>query len=68
MWKTIPAEIQQMVKTAEISIDVAGSLTYSINRRGGSFKKAAGKQGIYKHVTQKYSYGLGWYKHGSPGK
>jgi MoaA/NifB/PqqE/SkfB family radical SAM enzyme len=39
MWKTIPEEIQQMVKTAEISIDAASSEAYSINRRGGSFKK-----------------------------
>jgi len=38
MWKTIPDEIQQMVKTAEISIDAASSETYSINRRGGSFE------------------------------
>jgi len=39
MWKTIPDEIQHMVKTAEISIDAASSETYSINRRGGSFRK-----------------------------
>ena len=39
MWKTIPDEIQQMVKTSEISIDAASSETYAINRRGGSFKK-----------------------------
>lgn len=39
MWKTIPDEIQQMVKTAEISIDAASSETYAINRKGGSFKK-----------------------------
>lgn len=39
MWKTIPGEIQQIVKTAEISIDAASSETYSKNRRGGSFER-----------------------------
>ena len=39
MWKTIPDEIQQMVKTAEISIDAASSQTDFINRRGGSFER-----------------------------
>ncbi|BBO17216.1 conserved hypothetical protein [Candidatus Brocadia pituitae] len=38
MWKTIPDEIQQIVKTAEISIDAASSETYSMNRRGGCFE------------------------------
>lgn len=39
MWKTIPDEIRQCVKTAEISIDAASPGTYSINRRGGSFER-----------------------------
>jgi MoaA/NifB/PqqE/SkfB family radical SAM enzyme len=38
MWDTIPREIQELVKRAEISIDAATAKTYSINRRGGSFE------------------------------
>ena len=39
MWSTIPKDIQQLVKTVEISIDAVSSRTYSINRRGGSFER-----------------------------
>lgn len=39
MWSTIAGEIQQLIKSAEISIDAASQETYSINRRGGNFKR-----------------------------
>jgi len=39
MWHTIATDIQQLVKSTEISIDAATSETYSINRRGGNFEK-----------------------------
>ena len=39
MWNKIPKNIQQLVKSTEISIDAATSKTYSINRRGGNFEK-----------------------------
>lgn len=39
MWATITGDIQQLVKTTEISIDAASSETYSINRRGGDFER-----------------------------
>lgn len=39
IWSKIPKNIQQLVKSTEISIDAATSETYSINRRGGSFEK-----------------------------
>lgn len=39
MWSTISKETQELVKSAEISIDAATPKTYSINRRGGSFEK-----------------------------
>jgi hypothetical protein len=39
MWRKIPKNIQQLVKSTEISIDAATSETYSINRRGGSFDR-----------------------------
>jgi MoaA/NifB/PqqE/SkfB family radical SAM enzyme len=39
MWSTIPKDIQRLIKSVEISIDAASSITYSINRRGGSFEK-----------------------------
>lgn len=38
MWNTISPDIQQFVKSIEISIDAASSKTYAINRRGGSFE------------------------------
>ena len=38
MWSTIPEDIQELVKSANISIDAARPETYSINRRGGSFE------------------------------
>lgn len=39
MWDTISPDIQQLVNSAEISIDAASSKTYAINRRGGSFER-----------------------------
>ncbi len=39
MWGTIAGEIQQLVRSAEISIDAAIPETYSINRRGGNFEQ-----------------------------
>ncbi|MBE7443827.1 MAG: SPASM domain-containing protein [Planctomycetia bacterium] len=39
MWRTIAKDIQQLIKSADISIDAASPETYEINRRGGSFKK-----------------------------
>ncbi len=37
MWATISKDIQQLVKSAEVSIDAATAGTYAINRRGGSY-------------------------------
>jgi pyruvate-formate lyase-activating enzyme len=39
MWGTIAGEIQQLVRSAEISIDAATPETYSMNRRGGDFEQ-----------------------------
>jgi hypothetical protein len=39
MWNAIPAEVQQLVKSTEISIDAATSATYAVNRRGGDFNR-----------------------------
>lgn len=39
MWNTISVEVQQLVRSAEISIDAASSETYAMNRRGGNFEK-----------------------------
>lgn len=39
MWQTIPLEIRNLIQSSEISIDAATPKTYSINRRGGDFKK-----------------------------
>lgn len=39
MWNSIPNQIQNLIKSTEISIDAATPETYSINRRGGNFKK-----------------------------
>ncbi len=39
MWKTIPDEIQKLIKTAIISIDAARPETYAINRSAGGFEK-----------------------------
>jgi MoaA/NifB/PqqE/SkfB family radical SAM enzyme len=38
MWDTIPAEVQALVKDAQISIDAATAETYAVNRRGGKFE------------------------------
>lgn len=38
IWSTIPKDIQELVKSAIISIDAATAKTYSINRRGGDFE------------------------------
>jgi MoaA/NifB/PqqE/SkfB family radical SAM enzyme len=35
MWETIPEEIRELVRYADISIDAATPETYAINRRGG---------------------------------
>jgi MoaA/NifB/PqqE/SkfB family radical SAM enzyme len=37
MWLSIPAEIRDLVKYADISIDAASPQTYAVNRRGGDF-------------------------------
>ena len=37
-WNSIPRDIQEIIKSAEISIDASTPTTYSINRRGGNFK------------------------------
>lgn len=37
MWGTIPAEVRQLVKQAQISIDAATAATYAINRPNGRF-------------------------------
>lgn len=42
MWRTIARDVQQLIKSADISIDAASPETYAINRRGGSFKKLLG--------------------------
>ncbi len=39
MWNTIAKDIQQLIKSADISIDAANPETYAINRRGGSFAR-----------------------------
>jgi len=39
MWETIPRDIQQLIKSADISIDAANAETYAINRRGGTFAR-----------------------------
>jgi len=39
MWSTIDSDIQQIIKSAEVSIDAATSETYSKNRRGGKFNQ-----------------------------
>lgn len=39
MWGKIAKDIQQLIKSADISIDAASPETYAINRRGGSFKR-----------------------------
>ncbi|MEP9410709.1 MAG: SPASM domain-containing protein [Candidatus Brocadia sp.] len=39
MWNTISPDIQQFIKSIEISVDAASSKTYAINRRGGSFER-----------------------------
>lgn len=39
MWRTIAKDVQQLIKSADISIDATSPETYAINRRGGSFKK-----------------------------
>ena len=39
MWSTIPAEIQEVVKSTIISIDAGRPETYAINRRGSSFER-----------------------------
>jgi organic radical activating enzyme len=38
MWASISKNIQQLVRSAEISIDAATAETYAINRRGGKFE------------------------------
>jgi MoaA/NifB/PqqE/SkfB family radical SAM enzyme len=42
MWRTIPEEIRELVKSTEISIDAANPATYPLNRRGGSFERLLG--------------------------
>jgi len=37
MWRSIPADVQSLVKLADVSIDAARPETYAINRRGGDF-------------------------------
>jgi organic radical activating enzyme len=39
IWAKLPAEVRQIVSTAEISIDAASERTYLLNRRGGSWSK-----------------------------
>lgn len=39
MWKTIANDVQQLIKSADISIDAVTPETYAINRRGGDFRK-----------------------------
>jgi hypothetical protein len=39
IWAKLPVEVQQIVRTAEISIDAASEHTYLLNRRGGSWSK-----------------------------
>jgi hypothetical protein len=38
-WHSIPRQVRELVKKAEISIDAAAAETYSVNRRGGDFRK-----------------------------
>jgi MoaA/NifB/PqqE/SkfB family radical SAM enzyme len=38
VWNLINVDVQNLVRSAEISIDAATEKTYSINRRGGSFR------------------------------
>lgn len=37
IWATIPADVRELVKSVDISIDAARPETYAINRRGGDF-------------------------------
>jgi len=39
MWETIPQEIRELIRRAEISIDAATAATYAVNRRGGEFAR-----------------------------
>ena len=39
MWGTISEDIQQLIRSCEISIDAAAPETYAANRRGGNFSK-----------------------------
>lgn len=39
VWETIPPEVRELVKWAEISIDAATAETYATNRRGGRFER-----------------------------
>jgi MoaA/NifB/PqqE/SkfB family radical SAM enzyme len=39
VWDTIPAEIRELIRFADISIDAATPATYAINRRGGEFAR-----------------------------
>lgn len=38
-WNLIPAEIRELITSADISIDAARPETYAINRRGGEFER-----------------------------
>ncbi len=38
VWNLINEDVQNLIKSAEISIDAASEKTYAINRRGGSFR------------------------------
>lgn len=39
LWGSISPEVQQLIKSTEISIDAAAPDTYAVNRRGGDFRK-----------------------------
>jgi MoaA/NifB/PqqE/SkfB family radical SAM enzyme len=58
MWGTIAQNIQQLIKSVDISIDAASSETYSINRRDGSFKRLL--ENLEFISTLRKSGPLGW--------
>jgi MoaA/NifB/PqqE/SkfB family radical SAM enzyme len=53
LWETIHEDIRSLITEAEISIDAASSETYSINRRGGVYKRLLENLEFISHLRKK---------------
>jgi hypothetical protein len=52
MWESISADVRQLIKSTEISVDAATPETYAVNRRGGNFEQLLKNLNFIKELRQ----------------